>query len=72
MNKFTMYVVFDAGQIIPEEVSFGFEVDAPLDKVSQGVYEQASTFGIYDDTVPGETRFIPNHRIYTVGIEEVA
>ncbi|MFF9481416.1 hypothetical protein [Streptomyces sp. NPDC014733] len=72
MKQFHMTVTCDGGQIIPDELDFTFEVAASLDEVSRPLYESAAENGIYDDTTPGLTRFIPAHRIYFIEIEETA
>ncbi|MCZ1015589.1 hypothetical protein [Streptomyces noursei] len=66
-----MSVISDGGQIVPDELTFTFELDASLSEFSRTLYEDFAEFGIYDDTTPGATRFIPAHRIYTIEIEEV-
>ncbi|OKH95428.1 hypothetical protein [Streptomyces uncialis] len=69
-STFNASVIFDNGQVIPEEIGYSFSADATLKEVSQALYEQVGDFGLYDDTVPGETRYIPLHRIYSITIEE--
>ncbi|QUI30664.1 hypothetical protein H9W91_07145 [Streptomyces alfalfae] len=71
MNKFIASIIHDNGGKIPAEFGLIFEHDyLTLSEISQKLYEQAAQFGLYDDTIPGQTTFIPAARIYSITVEE--
>ncbi|MGK5496372.1 hypothetical protein [Streptomyces sp. URMC 125] len=64
-------VVYDAGRPNPAVLEFGFESTASLDEFSENFYGEIAENGLYDDSVPGKTEFIPLHRIYSASVEVI-